>query len=316
MSSVILAPPVLFFLLGALGALAGVKARFPDQIGTGLALYLLIAIGLKGAAGVTEAGVGTTFFITLGVGVAVAALIPLIAFITLRSVGIAREESGAIAAHYGSISIVTFVAAVALGEKSDIDIPGYMVAVAALMEAPAIIIGLVLASGGALDAARLKATVTEVILNESVFLLLGAFAVGLIATQQGLVTLAPVFIDPFQGVLSLFLLDMGLKAGRALRERPEARRPTRFAFAIGMPLIAALLTAGAAHLLGLPAGDTFLLIVLAASASYIAAPAAVRIGLPDVDPGAPLALSLGITFPFNILVGLQLYLFLATLGGN
>jgi uncharacterized protein len=234
--------------------------------------------------------------------------IPIIAFGVLRLISrLDRTTAAATAAHYGSVSIVTFVAGTEFLRISGVPFGGYMVAVVALMETPAILSALILAGGGAAGRQGLRGELfREVALNGSVVLLIGAFLIGLLSGDAGMSKME-VFVGPvFQGVLVLFLLDMGLVAARRLSAARSLTLPL-VAFAIGMPLVSSLLSLGLSLLLGLSPGNAAVLAILAASASYIAVPAAMRIALPDADPGVYLTLSLAVTFPFNLVFGIPLY---------
>tara|TARA_R110000803_G_scaffold133366_1_gene200521 strand:- start:182 stop:772 length:591 start_codon:yes stop_codon:yes gene_type:complete len=193
-----------------------------------------------------------------------------------------------------------------------------MVAVAALMEAPAIITALILAQRGQKKAPSVAGSESgelyrEVLLNASIVVLVGALAIGWVTGDSGMERISPFFVDPFQGVLCLFLLDMGLSAGRGLRQGWRQLDFSAVAFGLYMPLVSAALGGAIAWSLGIPAGDTALLMVLAASASYIAVPAAMRLAMPKAKPSIYLTLSLGVTFPFNLAVGIPLYLYFANL---
>jgi len=213
-----------------------------------------------------------------------------------------------VAGHYGSISIVTFVAATSVLEQQEIAAESYMVAVAAIMEAPAIVSALWLVSRGE-GAARVDAGLwREILLNGSIVLLTGAFVIGIVTGADGLAEIEGFIVAPFKGVLCLFLLDMGLVAGRGLRQSRGVVTPALLGFGVLMPLVGALAGLLAALAIGLSGGGTMLLMVLAASASYIAVPAAMRVALPEADPGIYLTLSLGVTFPFNLTLGIPLYL--------
>jgi hypothetical protein len=295
-----------------LASLARSDLSIPEAIAKGMSLYLMLAIGFKGGASVAQNGVDATLLWSLLAGVVLSAAIPLIAFGALTlTTSLPRVDAAAIAAHYGSISIVTFLAAVQALQTAGIAHEGYMVAVAAAMETPAIIVALWLArkGGGGMDSGTLR----EVLLNGSIVVLLGSFAIGWITGADGLKSIAPFIVDPFKGVLCLFLLDMGLIAGRGLRDARSSLTLPLVGFGIYMPLIGAVLGLVAAHLIGLSLGGTALLITLCASASYIAVPAALRLALPEARPAIYLPLSLGVTFPFNLTLGIPLYLTLASL---
>jgi hypothetical protein len=286
-------PVVLFFILGLLAAFARSDLAIPEALAKGMSLYLMAAIGLKGGVAVTESGMNGTIAVALLAGIAASFLLPITAFAVLRGFGrLDRINSGAVAAHYGSVSVVTYVTAVEILNISGLPPGGYMVAVLAAMETPAILTGLLLAKGLKRGGEGEKSEMLyEVFLNASVVLLLGSFAIGLIAGPSGFSEISPFFAAGFKGVLCLFLLDMGLIAARRIM---AARSMTwrLGAIAIALPLVNGML--------GVLAG------VLCASASYIAVPAAMRMALPEADPGLYLTMSLSITFPFNILVNIGL----------
>lgn len=311
-------PIVLFFLLGLGAALLRSQMSIPEAFAKGLAIYLMMSIGLKGGVELSKRTLGADDMLIMVSGVALSFLLPVIAYALLRlSTRLNRMDASAVAAHYGSISIVTFVAAGQAVEAAGLKTSGLLVAVAALMEVPAIISALVIAHRGgkqeqAVAGAERGELAREVLLNASVVVLIGSLLIGWISGTQGMEKIAPFFVEPFQGVLCLFLLDMGLSAGRGLRNGWRLLGPGTVGFGLYMPLVSAGLAAGVAWLNGMQAGDAALLITLAASASYIAVPAAMRLALPKARPGIYLTLSLGITFPFNLIVGLPLYLWLAT----
>lgn len=310
---------VLSFALGLAAALMRSSLSVPEAVAKALALYLLFAIGFKGGAAVAEHGADAALFIAIFAGAVLSALTPLIAFWILRVVSsLDRVTAAAVAAHYGSISIVTFVAATSALDALGIASEGYMVAVAAAMEAPAIFVALLLAGGGGPRPAwREPELLREVAVNGSIVLLVGAFLIGWITGPAGLETISGFITEPFAGVLCLFLLDMGIVAGRGLRERARALRPPVLIFGLVMPLLGAALALPVAVLIGLSPGGAALFMTLSASASYIAVPAAMRVALPDADPSLSLTLSLGITFPFNLAIGISLYIAAANavLGG-
>jgi hypothetical protein len=248
------------------------------------------------------------------VGILFSFLIPVLAFTILRATTpLDRTDAAATAAHYGSISIVTFVAATQAVDVAGYETAGYLVAVAALMETPAIITALLIAGAKQDAGARRGELVREVLLTASVVVLVGALVIGWITGEAGKARIGNVFLDPMQGVLCLFLLDMGLVAGRGLLNSWRALTPATIAFGVYMPLISAALAALAAKLIGLNTGNAAVFITLAASASYIAVPAAMRIALPKARTAIYLSMSLGVTFPFNITIGIPLYIFIAQL---
>jgi len=269
---------------------------------------LMLSIGFKGGVEAARAGLSPDFLKAAGVGLTLSFGIPIIAFGVLKVISrLDRTTAAATAAHYGSVSIVTFVAGTEFLRISGVPFGGYMVAVVALMETPAILSALILAGGGAAGRQGLRGELfREVALNGSVVLLIGAFIVGLLSGDAGMSKME-VFVGPvFQGVLVLFLLDMGLVAARRLSAARSLTLPL-IAFAICMPLLSSMLSLGLSLALGLSPGNAAVLAILAASASYIAVPAAMRIALPDADPGVYLTLSLAVTFPFNLVFGIPLY---------
>jgi len=306
--SSLLTPPVLFFVLGLLGALATVEVRVSENFSKAIALYLLAAIGLKGGVAIASEGLGGLIAAAI-IGVALSFLMPLLAYVMLRGMTrFNKRESGAIAAHYGSISIVTFITAGIVLDDTGLLFAAGMVAVAALMEAPAIASGLALAGRGNLTDPPVTKLWRTVLWNESIYIIIGALVIGVLVGPKGGETVAPFFFDPLQGVLCLFLLDMGLKTGDGLKRDRRVLSPGSLTFGVAMPLIGAALGLGAAQVIGLSVGDAVLLMTLAASASYIAVPAAIRVAMPEVNPAIYSSLSLGVTFPFNLTIGIPLYI--------
>lgn len=308
----LLSPIVLFFVLGVGAALARSDLTIPEAVAKGISLYLLFAIGFKGGVAVSNNGIDLTLGMTLMAGVILSFVLPFIAFALLRWISqLSRTDAAAVAGHYGSISIVTFVAATSVLQSSGIVAEGYMVAVAAAMEAPAIFSALLLVSSGGkgrMDGALIR----EILLNGSIVLLVGSFFIGWITGAEGMAKIEALIVSPFQGVLCLFLLDMGLVAGRGLKQGRAVLRPGPLVFGMLMPVIGSCLGLAFALLIGLSLGGTVLLMVLAASASYIAVPAAMRVALPEANPSVYLTLSLGVTFPFNLTLGIPLYLAMAS----
>lgn len=317
LSSTLLSAPVLFFVLGALAALARSDLAVPETVAKGLSLYLMAAIGLKGGVEVAKAGIGPELISALAAGLVLSAAIPFLVAPVLRGFGkLDRTNSGAVAAHYGSVSVVTFVTASQIYGNSGFAIAGFMVAVLAMMETPAILSGLLIArreGGGRLFE---PALLREVFFNGSVVLLLGSFAIGMAIGPIGFEPIEPVFRTGFTGILCLFLLDMGLIAvRRILQTRSLTLRLAMLA--IVFPIVNGTIGTVLATVIGLDASSAAALGILAASASYIAVPAAMRLSLPQADVGLYLAMSLGVTFPFNIVVGIPLFRWLAeTIGAG
>jgi len=310
----LLSPIILSFALGVSAALARSDLAIPEAVAKGMSIYLLFAIGFKGGVAVSSHGVDTTMILSLLAGLVLSFALPLLAFSMLRVMtGMSNTDAAAVAAHYGSISIVTFVAGTSILEGRAIDSEGYLVAVAAVMEAPAILSALWLVARGGGGKRMEPELMREIMLNGSIVLLVGAFVIGALTGEKGLAEIAPFIVTPFKGVLCLFLLDMGLIAGRGLRNIRGVIGPGAIAFAIIMPLISSAIGLGAGLLIGLSLGGVVLLMVLSASASYIAVPAAMRVALPEANPAIYLTLSLGVTFPFNLTLGIPLYLAMAQL---
>lgn len=309
----LLSPVVLFFVLGLSAALARSDLSMPEAIAKGLALYLMLAIGFKGGVAVNVAGLTTAVVTTAAAGIVMGLVIPIVAFWALRRTSrLDTATAAAVAAHYGSISLVTFVAGTEALRVAGIAYDGYLVAVMALMETPAILVGLWLAQGD--PSAKAQKTggefFREVFLNGSVVLLMGAFVIGWITGEKGMASVKPFIEDPFRGLLCLFMLDMGLVAGARLRKAGQLTTGL-VAFAFYMPLFGATLGLAFSALLGLSAGNAALLAILGASASYIAVPAAMRLALPQANPAIYLTLSLAMTFPFNLTFGMPLYIWAA-----
>lgn len=321
----LMSPPVLFFVLGLLAAFGRSDLTVPEAVGKLLSLYLLLAIGFKGGVAAQTGGLTADFVAMLLVGLVLSAATPLIVHVIFRRIaGLDGATAAATAAHYGSISIVTFVTALDFAERAGVAVSGHMVAVAAAMESPAILTGLLLAAMATRDAAigasaegtpavaarpRLALPphlLREVFLNGSIVVLVGAFAIGVVTGDSGMKRLDPFVNGIFQGALCLFLLDMGLVAARRLQRGGNRLAMVAVAATVSTALCAVLGFAAGLAIQASP-GDLAILTVLSASASYIAVPAAMRVALPEADPGAYLAASLGVTFPINITFGIPLY---------
>ena len=321
-----LSPPILFFFLGLLAVWVRSDLEIPQPIPRFLSLYLMLAIGFRGGVELAHSAPGAAELATLVAAVAMAAVVPLYCFWILRR-RLDVYNAAAIAATYGSVSAVTFVTATDFLDRAGIPYGGHMVAAMALMESPAIIVAVVLArlalrerndadpSTGAVLDGRWPKLLREALFNSSVFLILGSLFVGLLTGEAGRAALEPFTIGLFPGILCFFLLDLGIVAARRLRDL-RASGPFLFGFAIGIPLVNALLGIGLSQLLGLGTGDALLFTILCASASYIAVPAAMRLAIPQANPGLSLPLALAVTFPLNITVGMPAYLALIEGLGN
>ncbi|MEO9576539.1 MAG: sodium-dependent bicarbonate transport family permease [Tateyamaria sp.] len=309
----LLSPIILSFALGVAAALARSDLNIPEAVAKGMSIYLLFAIGFKGGVSVADHGIDGTLALSLLAGIVLSAALPIIAFALLQVMGnLSRLDAAAVAAHYGSISIVTFVAATSVLEASGLTSEGYMVAVAAAMEAPAILSALWLISRGG-DSRRMDdELLREIMLNGSIVLLVGSFLIGWVTGADGMAKIEAFIVSPFQGVLCLFLLDMGLVAGRGLRSSSGVLTPGVLAFGVVMPVVGATCGLATGLLLGVSTGGVALFMVLSASASYIAVPAAMRVALPEANPSIYLTLSLGVTFPFNLTLGIPIYVAIAS----
>lgn len=311
-----ISPPVLFFFLGMVAALVRSNLRVPPQVTKLLSLYLLWAIGFRGGIELQAAGLGREELLSLGAAVFMAVIVPLYAYWLFRR-WVDAPNAAALAATYGSISAVTFVTACTVLQQSKVPYGGHMVAAMALMESPAIVISVLLlrtfggrsASGAAAPRLRWGHLLHESFLNGPVLLLLGSLTIGVLTGADGYALFKPLCTDLFSGVLVFFLLDLGLVAARQLRHL-RRRGPALILLAVALPIVNATIAAAIGHVLGLQEGNAILLVVLSASASYIAVPAAMRLMVPDASPGIYLPMALAITFPFNIGVGIPLFMWI------
>ncbi|GGB97852.1 sodium-dependent bicarbonate transport family permease [Marinobacterium zhoushanense] len=297
-----------FFLFGAVAQLLGAPIKMPKGLYQSLTLFLLVAIGLKGGIALSKYASLSLLGQSAAV-IAFGALLPLIAFPILWKIGgLSRVDSASVAAHYGSVSVATFAVALAYLEVNDVPYEPYFALFVALLEVPAIAVGLLLARGAGADFKKLS---HEMFLNQGVLLLVGSILIGWLGAGQS-AKLMPFFGTLFHGVLALFLLEMGRQA--ASRIGLILKFGSFIAsFAVFMPLIGAALGAALASVMGLSVGGTVLLATLGASASYIAVPAAMANSLPEANQSLSITASLSITFPFNVLVGIPLYLELVSL---
>ena len=309
----LLQPVILFFLLGAIAALVRSDLAIPEAAAKTIALYLMMSIGLRGGIEVAETGLTSQMVIAGACGLGLSLLLPLPAFGLLRRFGkLDQTNAAAVAAHYGSVSVVTFAAGSEVLKAAGMAPAGYMVAVLALMETPAILTGLLLARRTGPDSlAPRGGLMHETFFNGSVVLLVGSFLIGVIAGKPGFAPIAPLFDSLFKGILCLFLLDMGLIAARRLMDRRALTWRT-VSLCIALPVINGSLGVVLALAAGLDAGSAAASGILGGSASYIAVPAVMRLALPQADPGLYLGMSLAVTFPFNITLGITYYRWVAT----
>lgn len=313
----LLSPVVLAFVLGVVATLVRSDLEFPEPLYQGLSIYLLLAIGLKGGAALSATPF-VAFLAPAGATLLLGLVTPLTAFGALVVFArMDRVNAGALAAHYGSVSAVTFLAAISFGQATGQAAEGFMPALVAILEVPAIVVGLLLAKGkaGSRAGAGWGAAIHEVLTGRSVILLVGGVLIGWAAGRERMAAVEPFFVAAFPGALTLFLLEMGLVAARRIRDLRAAGLPLVL-LAVAVPVVHGALGTWLGGVVGLSTGGAAVLGTMAASASYIAAPAAVRIALPEARPSLYLTASLGITFPFNLVVGIPLYFALArALGG-
>lgn len=309
----LLSPFVLYFALGAAAALVRSDLTIPESISKALALYLMLAIGFKGGASLVGMS-APELAVSILTAIILSAGMPFVAFGLIRSLtSLDVRNAAAVSAHYGSVSIVTFVAATGYLATLAVPFEAQIVVMLAVMETPAIVSGLLLARRATTPGAAAGATpllsrqvLHEVCFSGGVVLLGGSFLIGSVTGQAGLAMMAPLIEAPFKALLAVFLLDMGLLVGRRLREFAGVGWPVA-AFGLYMPLIGGAFGALAGSALGLSTGGLTLLMVLTASASYIVVPAAMRLSLPQANPSIYVTLALGISFPFNLIVGIPVY---------
>lgn len=310
----LLSPIVLAFVLGAVATLLHSDLRIPDDIYTALSIYLLFAIGLKGGAELADTD-PVQFVLPAIATIAMGVFIPVWCYLALRNVGrMSVADAAAMAAHYGSVSAVTFIATLNFLERQQIAYEGYMPALVAMLEVPAIVIALAIANVATGRVGSWKAAMHEILTGKSVLLLVGGVLVGLIAGHHGYEQVAPFFQKPFKGILCLFLLEMGMVAARRVGDLKKAGL-FLISFGIAAPMLNGAIGVIAGHYAGLSVGGSTVFGVLCASASYIAATAAVRVSLPEANPSYYLTTALAITFPFNLTIGIPLYLAAAQILG-
>lgn len=306
----ILNPPVLFFFLGMIAVFVKSDLEIPPPIPKLFSLYLLLAIGFKGGVELTKSGINQQVVLTILAAIVMACAVPLYTFFILR-LKLDTYDSAAIAATYGSISAVTFITASAFLNELAMPFDGFMVAALALMESPAIIVGLILVNFFARDEKRefvWSEVLRDAFLNSSVFLLVGSLIIGVLTGEHGWEVLSPFTQQMFYGVLTFFLLDMGLVAARRIKDLQKTG-VFLISFAILIPILNAGIGLLIARAIDMSQGNALLFAVLCASASYIAVPAAMRLTVPEANPSLYVSTALAVTFPFNIIVGIPLYLY-------
>ena len=319
----VLTPPILFFFIGLTAVLVKSDLEIPQPIPKLFSLYLLLSIGFKGGHELHESGLTLEVSSALIAAVVMATVVPVYSYFILR-LKLDVYNAAAIAATYGSISAVTFVTASSFLTRIGVEYGGHMVAALALMESPAIIIGLLLVrffvnraaelddsladkeAGVEKEASTWGEVLRESFLNGSVYLLVGSLLVGLVTREEGWNSVKPFTSDMFYGVLTFFLLDMGLVAARRLQDLRKGG-PFLIVFSVLMPIFNALIGIGIAGLLQMTPGNALLFAVLCASASYIAVPAAMRMTVPEANPSLYISMALALTFPFNIIIGIPVY---------
>jgi hypothetical protein len=302
-------PALLFFLLGIIATRLKSDLEIPTNTSKFISLYLLLSIGFKGGQELAHSHFTMEIIWAVLFGVLIASVIPLYCFFILKR-KFSIENSGAIAAAYGSVSAVTFVTAVTFLEMQKYTFSGHMVAVMALMEAPAIIIGVILIkmyNKKDVSSTKISDVIKHSFTNGSVLLILGSLVIGFLASEQQAMGIKPFTTDIFKGFLAVFLLDMGIVSGKKLDDFIKSGWPT-LVFAIVIPLINGIVVAYFSQLVADDVGNRFIFAILAASASYIAVPAAMKIAAPKANPGLYLPMALAVTFPFNITFGMPIYL--------
>ena len=315
-------PSVLFFAFGILAGALKSNLEIPPQISRFLSLYLLMALGLKGGFALAQSGLTGEVLVSLGAALGMAILVPVLGYLVLRRF-LNGFDSAAVAATYGSVSAVTFITAVQYLDTHGISFGGHMAAAMALMESPAIVLAVVLANHARQQAAAtagpgaeaasqvpLGRTLHEALTDGAQLLLLGAMLIGVLTGDSGQAAMKPFSVDLFKGMLAFFLLDMGLLAARNMGKL-KGQSVWLLVYAIAGPLLHAGIALALGGVLGMSTGNVALLMVLAASASYIAVPAVIRHAIPEANPTLYFGMSLGLTFPFNILIGIPLYVHVA-----
>jgi hypothetical protein len=304
-------PTLLFFILGIIAALIKSDLEIPESSFKFISLYLLFSIGFKGGQELQHSALDWEILFSLIFGILISAAIPFYTFFILKR-KVSISDSGAIAAAYGSVSAVTFVSAVSFIQLQNIQFGGHMVAVMALMEFPAIIVGVILMKKYDKDAdnqVSVKSIVKHSLSNGSVLMIMGSLVIGIISDSKQAEDIKPFTTDIFKGFLALFLLEMGMTTAKRFSAFRQNGKFVFF-FAILIPLINGCLVAFLSQFVTQEIGNRFIFAILAASASYIAVPAAMRLAAPKADPGLYIPMALGVTFPFNITLGMPIYYFI------
>lgn len=316
----LMSPMVLAFFLGLASVRFKSDLKFPDDVYAMLSYYLLLALGLKGGAALRDTSFQQVVFPSLA-ALLLGCLLPLIAYYVARLVRFQRIDAAALSAHYGSVSVVTFMASLVFVEKVNQPAMGYMTALVAILEIPGIVMALLLAQKKSSTTLQDNSSnsipfyylffkrIQKILASKSILLLIGGLGIGFLSGPKGIEPIAPFFVHPFKGILVLFLLDMGILAGQCLEETKSVGRSVIF-YALFIPLVNACVAIAVGHFIGMDLSSTTTFAAMASSASYIAAPAAVRLSLPDANPGIYLTASIVITFPFNLVFGIPLYYFL------
>ena len=313
LGSNLVSPPVILFMVGIFAAIARSDLRIPKDVYQIMTIYLLLVIGIKGGIAMSSSGFGT-LILPLGATLAVGVIIPLgVFFCTRKFMKFSVADAAALSAHYGSVSAVTFMAGVAFLDAQGVTYEGFMPALMAAMEIPAILVGVFLAKIFAREQGVSSGEILrELFSSKSILLLVGGLLAGAMASEATVEVLNDSLIPPFYGVLTIFLLEMGLVAGQRLKDVKQAGKPLLI-FGLLAPLVQGVLGMLLGYAIGLSQGGAVIFTLLCASASYIAAPAAVRAAIPSANPGYYVASSLGITFPFNLIVGIPLFYLLSGL---
>jgi len=307
MDFTIFLPVIAFFILGIVASLSQSRLEIPQPIAKFLSIYLLIAIGLKGGVEISHHPFTQEMVKLIVLVISLSIVIPFIWFFVLKNY-LSVVDAAAVAATFGSVSAITFVTAIDFLQSMNIHFDGYMIAMMVLMESPPIIVGILLANvfSAQQKALNWKELLHEAFFNHAILLLLGGLVIGFVISEPGYLPLKPFFETPFKGVLTLFILDMGLMVGRRLKDVFNLGTSLML-FSFLIPFFNALIGIGLSHWMGLQPGNSLLLTILCAGASYIAVPAALSLSLPQANHSLYLTMSLALTFPFNLILGIPLY---------